>query len=198
MKTNLTPVIRARNSLERRHAGFVATYYGDPQSCQERSAKIFTDDGGSFSAILQSDLTAEKIRDAYELSRLVSAQVDNFKKLKRKRYTDDNERKSAYIKAFGSVAETVFDELDAAIPQITIFAMAALYEKFVVEQKKLLRDVVEQLRKEPTAIWTVFVELVEIRRALKRDNSWPTLLKAGSFYRDAMAHLKPKWQKVKG
>jgi hypothetical protein len=91
----------------------------------------------------------------------------------------------------------VFDELDAAVPQITIFAMAALYEKMVAQQGKSLSVVVEQLRKEPTAIWACFVELVESRRALKRENSWPTLLKAGSFYRDIIAHLKPKWQKEK-
>lgn len=174
---------------------YVATYFGDPQLAKKDSAKIFTDEGGSFSDILQSDLTAEKVRDAYELSRLISAQVDHFKKLKRKRYVDEGERKRAYIKAFGSVVEKVFDELDAAIPQITIFAMAATYEKMVVVQGVSLRNVVEQLHKEPTAIWKVFVELVESRHSLKRENSWPTLLKAGSFYRDAVAHLKPSWEK---
>ncbi len=174
---------------------YVATYFCDPQLAKTDSAKIFTDDGGSFSDILQSDLTAEKVRDAYELSRLVSTQVDNVKKLKRKRHADESERKTAYIKAFGSVAENVFDELDAAVPQIAIFAMAALYEKMVVVQGHSLRDVVEQLRKEPTAIWKTFVELLESRHSLKRENSWPTLLKAGSFYRDAVAHLRSTWKK---
>jgi len=41
---------------------YVATYYGDPQLAKKDPAKIFTDDGGSFSKILQSDLTAEKFR----------------------------------------------------------------------------------------------------------------------------------------
>ncbi|MEM9355477.1 MAG: AIPR family protein [Pseudomonadota bacterium] len=172
---------------------YVATYYGDPQLAKKDSSKIFTDDGGSFSKILQSDLTAEKLRDAYELSRVVSSQVDKFKALKRKRYSDEFERKSAYIKEFGSVIEPQFDELDAAIPQITIFGMAVLYEKFVVVRKSDLLDAVVVLGKDPSEIWNAFVELIACRAALMDERSWPTLLKSGPFYRDAVRHLTAHW-----
>lgn len=173
---------------------YVATYYGDPQLAKKDSSKIFTDDGGSFSSILQSELTAEKIRDAYELSRLVSVQVDRFKVLKRKRYSDDAERRSAYIKEFGSVVEGQFDELDAAIPQVTIFGMAVLYEKHVIFEKRNLVEVVRALAGDPSGIWKAFVELIECRGALDDERSWPTLLKSGQFYRDAVVHLVSVWK----
>lgn len=174
---------------------YVATWYGDPQLAKKDSSKIFTDDGGSFSKILQSNLTAEKVRDAYELSRIVTAQVDSFKKLKRKRYSDDAERKTAYIKYLGSGVEPVFGELDAAVPQITVFGMAALFEKFVGVKKQSLTELVARLKKDPGEIWELFVELIASRRALKLETSWPTLLKAGAFYRDAIKHLRPEWEK---
>jgi hypothetical protein len=177
---------------------YVATYYGDPQLAKKDSSKIFTDDGGSFSKILQSDLTAEKFRDAYELSRLVSAQVDKFKILKRKRYSDESERKSAYIKEFGSLVEPQFDELDAAIPQITIFGMSVLYEKHVKFGKCDLADVVKTLVKDSSDIWNGLVELVECKNALKDERSWPTLLKSGPFYRDAVGHLVAVWEQQAG
>jgi hypothetical protein len=174
---------------------YVATWYSDPQLAKKDSAKIFTDDGGSFSKVLQSGLTAEKVRDAYELGKIVTAQVDDFKKLKRKRYSDDAERKTVYMKHFGSNVEPAFAELDAAIPQITVFAMAALFEKFVVVKKQSLTEVVARLKSDPSEIWELFVELIAARRALKMDNSWPTLLKAGAFYRSAIKHLHPSWAK---
>lgn len=174
---------------------YVATWYGDPQLAKKDSSKIFTDDGGSFSKILQSNLTAEKVRDAYELSRIVTTQVDRFKKLKRKRYSDDAERKQAYIKNLGSGVEPVFDELDAAIPQITVFGMAALFEKFVGVKKQSLSELVTRLKNDPGEIWELFVELIASRQALKLESSWPTLLKAGAFYRDAIKHLRPVWEK---
>ncbi|MEI7460777.1 MAG: AIPR family protein [Pirellula sp.] len=62
---------------------YVATYFGDPQLAKKDSSKIFMDDTGVFSKVLQSDLTAEKFRDAYELSQLVARQVDRFKKVKK-------------------------------------------------------------------------------------------------------------------
>lgn len=173
---------------------YVATWYSDPQLAKKDSAKIFTDEGGSFSKILQSNLTAEKVRDAYELSRIVTAQVDSFKKLKRKRYSDDAERKRAYIKHLGSSVAPVFDELDAAIPQITVFGMAALFEKFVVVKKQSLRDVVVRLRNDTGQIWELFVELIASRGVVKVEKSWPTLLKSGAFYRDAIKHMRPKWE----
>lgn len=176
---------------------YVATWYGDPQLAKKDSSKIFTDDGGSFSKILQSDLTAEKVRDAYELSRVVTSQVDGFKKLKRKRYSNNSERKKAYIKNLGSVVEPVFDELDAAIPQITIFGMAALFEKFVIVKKQSLSELIAMLKTDPGEIWKLFEELIAARRSLKLENSWPTLLKAGAFYRDAIKHLRQEWGKQK-
>jgi len=172
---------------------YVATYYGDPQLAKKDPAKIFTDDGGSFTKILQSKLTAEKFRDSYELSRLVSAQVDRFKKLKRKRYADESERKKAYIKNIGSIIEPVFEELDAAIPQITVFGMALLFEKHVTVGKTELQEIVQHLRNDPSNIWEILIELIVSRKALNNEKSWPTLLKSGSFYRDAIVHLRPSW-----
>src|SRR5690606_13707755 len=110
---------------------YVASYYGDPQLAKKDPAKIFTDDSGSFSKVLQSDLTAEKFRNAYLLSRIVSSEVDRFKVLKRKRYIDASERKAAYVAKIGTVVAPVFAELDVAVPQITIFAIAFIYEKYV-------------------------------------------------------------------
>lgn len=176
---------------------YVATFYCDPQLAKKDPSKIFTDDGGSFSKVLQSDLTAEKFRDAYELSRRVAAQVDKFKKLKRKRYVDNAERKTAYLKEIGSFVAPVFDELDTCIPQITIFGTALLYEKTVVVGESSLEVIVERLRSDPTEIWRTFVELVGTRKALSDERSWPTLLKSGAFYRDIVAHLKPTWKASK-
>lgn len=173
---------------------YVATYYRDPQLAKKDPAKIFTDDGGSFSKILQSELTAEKFRDSYELSRLVSAEVDSFKRLKRKRYADEVERKKAYGQKIGYIITPVFDELDAAIPQITIFGMAFLFEKHVVIKKEKLHDVVVEFRDHPNRIWEALVEMVSARTLLNEGRSWPTLLKSGSFYRNVIEHLRPGWE----
>ncbi len=173
---------------------YVATYYGDPQLAKKDPAKMFTDDGGSFSKILQSDLTAEKFRDSYTLSRLVSEQVDRFKKLKRKWYTDSTDRKRAYLKSLGSIVDPVFEDLDAAIPQITVFGLALLFEKHLSVGKEKAGDFVQRISSDPGVIWGGFVELVASRRALGIVTGWPTLLKSGSFYRDAIRHLAPSWK----
>ena len=157
------------------------------------SSKIFTDDGGSFSKILQSDLTAEKFREAYRLSRIVSGEVDRFKRLKRKRYSDESERKTAYVTEIGTFVEPVFSELDLAVPQISIFGMALLFEKNKVTGVDTLKEFVDKVSVDPTPIWRCFVELISARSALSSEQSWPTLLKSGSFYRDAAAHLKSGW-----
>ncbi len=173
---------------------YVASYYGDPQLAKKDPAKIFTDDGGSFSRVLQSDLTAEKFRNAYELSKLVSAEVDRFKKLKRKRYADASERKTAYVKNLGSIVASAFSDLDAAIPQITVFGMALMYEKYVKVLGYDLQDVVGILSSKPEIIWRILIELISTKNALGVEKSWPTILKSGSFYRDAVQHLKDNWK----
>ncbi len=172
---------------------YVATYYGDPQLAKKEPAKMFTDDAGSFSKILQSNLTAEKFRDAYVISRLVSAQVDRFKKLKRKWYTNDAEREKAYVKNLGTIVAPVFLELDAAIPQITVFGISLLFEKHLSVWKENPGEFVAVLKTDPTTIWTGFVELIASRRELGISASWPTLLKSGAFYRDAIGLLRPRW-----
>lgn len=173
---------------------YAATFFGDPQLAKKDPSKIFTDEGGSFSKILQSDLTAEKFRDTYLLSRLVAAQVDNFKKLKRKRYSDQNERRNTYLKEFGSLVSPVFDELDVAVPQMTIFGMALIFEKYNQNKGIETSLLVQDLESHPELIWECFVELIETKKALKLDKSWPTILKSGAFYRDAIAHLKVSWK----
>lgn len=175
---------------------YVATYYGDPQLAKKDPAKIFTDEGGSFSKILQSGLTAEKFRDAYQLSRLVSDQVDRFKRLKRKRYSDDAERKAAYVKELGTFVDAVFPELDLAVPQISVFGMALLFEKIKIKGVDGLKEFIEKASADPTPIWRGFVELISARSSLGTEKSWPTLLKSATFYRDAVAHLKAGWLSV--
>lgn len=173
---------------------YVATYYGDPQLAKKDPARMFTDDGGSFSKILQSQLTAERFLDAYQISRVVSAQVDRFKKLKRKWYTNEAERKKTYVHNIGSAIESVFDELDAAIPQITVFGLSLLFEKHLVVLNEKPSEFVERITKDPNIVWTGLIELVASRDALKNAASWPTLLKAGAFYRDAIKLLRPQWK----
>lgn len=173
---------------------YVATYYGDPQLAKKDPARIFTDDGGSFSKILQSELTAERFRDSYAISRLVSAQVDRFKKLKRKWYTNETERKKSYIQNIGSIIEPVFDELDAAIPQITIFGLSLLFEKHVSVRKERPQEFVARIGKDPNIIWSGFIELVASRKALDVNTSWPTMLKSGAFYRDVIESRRPHWK----
>jgi hypothetical protein len=172
---------------------YVATYYRDPQLAKKDPARMFTDEGGSFSKILQSELTAEKFRDAYVISRLVLAQVDRFKKLKRKWYTSQDERKAAYVKHIGSAIEPVFGQLDTAIPQITVFAMALLFEKHLVALNEDPSEFVAQIAADPAPIWAAFIELISAKAVLKIESSWPTLLKSGPFYKSAVDALKPSW-----
>lgn len=173
---------------------YVATFYGDPQLAKKDPAKIFTDDFGSFSKILQSELTAEKFRDAFQLSRQVSAEVDRFKKIKRKRYSGDSERKKAYVTHLGSVVDPILDELDAAIPQITIFGLAVLYRKFTLNRSSdKLGEFVAEIRCDPQIVWSAFADLIGTKRSLGSEKSWPTLLKSGTFYRDAIQTLSTKW-----
>jgi hypothetical protein len=42
-------------------------------------------------------------------------------------------------------------------------------------------------------IWGAFIDLIASRAALKNYTSWPTLLKSGQFYRDAIQFLRPSW-----
>lgn len=173
---------------------YVATFYGDPQLAKKDPAKIFTDDFGSFSKILQSELTAEKFRDAYQLGRQVSVEVDRFKKIKRKRYSSDSERKKAYVTHIGFVVDPVLDDLDAAIPQITIFGLASLYRKFTLNRSgDKLGEFVSEIRSDPQIVWSVLVDLIDTKRSLGSEKSWPTLLKSGTFYRDAIQMLSKKW-----
>ena len=172
---------------------YVATFFGDPQLAKKDPSRIFTDDGGSFSKILQSNITAEKFRDAYELSRLVSEQVDRFKRLKRKRYADDSERKHAYIQEIGSVIEPVFSELDVAVPQITVFATAYLYQKHKHVSGDDLASLTSKIVDDPGIVWQGVVELISSRKTLGLEKSWPTLLKSGTFYRDAVSALQASW-----
>jgi hypothetical protein len=145
---------------------YVATYFGDPQLAKKDPARMFTDDSGSFSRILRSELTAEKFRDAYAVSRLVSAQVDRFKRLKRKWYTTESDRKKSYVQTLGSNIEPVFEELDAAIPQITVFGLSLLFTKHVSVWNEKPQDFVARLEKDPTIIWDGFIELIASKKAL--------------------------------
>lgn len=189
-----SPLARHVIPLKDGMQAYVATYFQDPQLAKKDPARMFTDDGGSFSKILRSDLTAEKFRDAYQISRLVSAQVERFKKLKRKWYTTDDDRKNAYVKNLGSLVEPVFAELDAAIPQITVFGLSLLFEKHLVTWQQQPAEFIALLEKDPTVIWTGFVELIAARETLKNHTSWPTLLKSGAFYRDVHELLLPDWK----
>lgn len=173
---------------------YVATYYGDPQLAKKDPAKIFTDDGGSFSKILQSNLTAEKFRNAYRLSKLVSSEVDRFKIIKRKRYSNEEERKTAYSTSLGSSIAPVFNDLDASIPQMTVFGIALIYEKYVEILGLGLEGVLEVLEKKPELIWKAFIDLINAKNALNVEKGWPTILKSGSFYRDVISHLKNGWE----
>lgn len=184
-----SPLIKHVIPLKDGMQAYVATYFRDPQLAKKDPAKIFTDDGGSFSKILQSDLTAEKFRDSYELSKLVSAQVDRFKLLKRKRYANENERKHTYIQEFGSIVEPVFFELDLAIPQITVFGLSLIFERYLRSGASDLKGLVNLINKDPSIIWRSFTDLISTRKALGRELSWPTLLKSGQFFRDALTHL---------
>lgn len=175
---------------------YVATYYGDPQLAKKDPAKIFTDDGGSFSKILQSDLTAEKFRNAFQLSTIVSKEVDKFKKLKRKRYANEEERKTAYLTNIGSFINPVFKDLDAAIPQITVFSIGIIFEKYVDVLEANLEEVINALRSNPEIIWKSFLDLINAKNALGIEKGWPTILKSGTFYRDAIQYLKDGWQEV--
>jgi len=172
---------------------YVATFYGDPQLAKKDPAKIFTDDGGSFSKVLQSGLTAEQLQIAYNLSRLVANQVDAFKKLKRKHYADNSERKAAYAANFGVATTAQFADLDVAIPQITVFGLSLLYEKYVQTRGCNPAKVLSVVKSRPDLIWESFSELIATKHELALDKSWPTLLKSGSFFRDAVAHLSPQW-----
>jgi len=173
---------------------YVATFFGDPQLAKKDPSKIFTDDGGSFSKVLQSDLTAEKFRDAYELSQAVTAQVDRFKKLKRKRYLNENDRMKAYVTQIGTVVNTVFSDLDSAVPQITVFGMAILFKKAQRRTSESpLRDLLDEIKVDPAPIWTAIVELIASKNQLNIEKSWPTLLKSGSFFRDVATHLSKIW-----
>ncbi|WP_372721456.1 AIPR family protein [Novipirellula sp.] len=173
---------------------YVATFFEDPQLAKKDPSKIFTDDGGSFSKVLQSDLTAEKFRDAYELSKLVANQVDRFKKIKRKRYASEDDRRQAYATGIGTFLEPVFSELDSAIPQMTIFGMAVLYHRAMLsDSKEPLRMLIAEVSNNPSLIWKAFIELIEAKRSLGIEKSWPTILKSGSFFRDALASIKNTW-----
>jgi hypothetical protein len=136
---------------------YVATYYGDPQLAKKDPARMFTDESGSFSRILRSDLTAEKFRESYAISRLVSAQVDQFKRLKRKWYTNEPERKKAYIQNIGSVIEPVFEELDAAVPQITVFGLSLLFARHLSVWNEKPQDFVARIEKDPNIMWSALL-----------------------------------------
>lgn len=164
---------------------YVATFYGDPQLAKKDPAKIFTDEGGQFTAVLQSDLTAEKFLQAYQLNQLVARQIDRFKRLKRKRYASDFERKQSYITQIGTVIEPVFSELDEAVPQMTMFATALLFSKTKTQSPDAsLQQLLERVRVDASPIWEAIVELIRARTHLKLEKSWPTLLKSGSFFRE--------------
>lgn len=175
---------------------YVATFYGDPQLAKKDPAKIFTDDGGSFSKVLQSGLTAEQFHIAYNWSQLVAAQVDAFKKLKRKHYVDSADRKATYAAHFGVAATKQFPDTDAAVPQITVFGLSLLYEKYVKSCGYNPARVLDVLRNQPELIWEAFSEIIATKNALKLDKSWPTLLKSGTFFRDTVSHLSHQWQQV--
>lgn len=176
---------------------YVATYYGDPQLAKKDPARIFTDDGGSFSKILRSDLTAERFRDSYSISRLVGAQVDRFKRLKRKWYTNESDRRKVYVQNLGSVIEPVFEELDAAVPQITVFGIAILFTKHLVVGNEKPDEFLARITADPSVIWTALIELISARKTVDEKTSWPTLLKSGKFFRDVVDLRMPQWQAQK-
>ena len=173
---------------------FVATYFEDPQLAKKDPSKIFMDDTGIFSRVLQADLTAEKFRDAFILSQLVAKQVDRFKRIKRKRFNLEEDRRKAYATEIGSFLGPVFPELDAAIPQMTVFGLAVLYHsaKYSGEPDPL-PALIGKIRHDPNIIWKAFVDLITVKQVRKLDKSWPTLLKSGSFFRDALEQIKAGW-----
>jgi len=85
-------------------------------------------------------------------------------------------------------------ELDAAVPQITVFGLSMLFEKHLSVWKEKPQDFVTRLDKDPSIIWSSFVELIASKKTLKQTTSWPTLLKSGTFYRDVVDLLTLRWK----
>jgi len=162
-------------------------------SCRERARVGRTADVPASAGVQATGFSRWLLTDAYQLSRLVSAEVDRFKRVKRKRYSDEAERKTAYVTEIGTFVDPVFSELDLAVPQISIFGMALLFEKNKALDRGELTEFVAKAVVDPIPIWKCFVELIAARASIGADKSWPTLLKSGAFYRDAVAHLKVTW-----
>lgn len=81
---------------------------------------------------------------------------------------------------------------------MTVFGMALLYHSAISSAKPdPLRTLIDEVTCKPGIIWKSFVDLIVAKQQLKMEKSWPTLLKSGTFFRDALAQIKGTWGNAK-
>lgn len=177
---------------------FVATVYGKPGVAKKDPALIFQDtDGGEFSKIISSGLTAEQFICAHRILQGVENFVGKFKIVKRKHYEDDKDKLEAYklilsadLVSFGS------EDLDQIIPQSAVFCAGWLYHKFVTIGHGSIGSLADEIESDQghLMISDLLVELLRDKKALKGNKAWPTLMKAPSFYQKVLDQRSKDWK----
>jgi hypothetical protein len=182
-------VIRLKEGAQ----AYVATYLRLPELAKKNPRKIFlsSNDGGYFERVFGPDLTAEKFLQANKLAKLIDDYVRQFMTRKRRKERVPDWRadyKSLLgddlVQAHGSI-------IDQVVPQCAVFLTALIFDIYVVEGKRPINDLIEELNGRFDLPNNMLLCLINFANhdasALK---SWPTLLKSQAFFDRAAAHIK--------
>lgn len=174
---------------------YAATYCRLPEVAKKNPKLLFldSDDGGYFSKIFGSDISAEKFLSAYRLYHKVNSFVYNFKSLKRRRPRMDDWR-AEYRQLLGqNLVRDHGEQLDQVIPQSVVFLTALLFERYVRQENWCVDRVIESIAPDGPSIATETLHLV-LQYAVSRPDdtqgkSWPTLLKSQAFFDKVAAYI---------
>ena len=177
---------------------YTATYKRLPEIAKKNPKLIFlnTGDGGHFPLIFGPDISAEKFINAYRLYKKISALVDNFKVLKRKRSRMEDWR-AEYTTLLGfQLVNTYESELDEVIPVSVIFLCALLFDRYITGQKWPVEDLLNAISEDkPSAATDTLCLIIKYSKEHPREKSWATLMKSQPFFEQVAVYIKKQDKK---
>lgn len=173
---------------------YVATFYENPGLARLNPSKMFLDviDGGHFTRIFDSNLTAQKFADAYSFFKVVEEKISRFKTLKRKKKNLPN-WKEEYINIVG---KEFFDKryplLEQIVPQSTVFIVGVSYQFYIVKLGSSFERMINEFKSSTTMISNVLEQIILTQEEGGEDwnKSWQGLLKSQEFFLEIKNRLE--------
>ncbi len=165
---------------------YVATYYENPGLARLNPSKMFLDviDGGHFTRIFDSYLTAQKFSNSYMFYKVVEEKINIFKTIKRKKKSLTN-WKEEYISIIGEeFYNKRYPLLEQIVPQSTVFVVATSYQWFINKLGYTFEKTSEMFSTSAESLAFILEQIILTQEEGGEtwNKSWQGLLKSQEFF----------------